>query len=1163
MSEPGRWSAEGNARRRELLARLLALEGSSRERELDALTAGDAALRDDLVALLRAAEADDDDGPPRDALGHLVVSGAAETLGAAPAPPREVGTWTVLEKLGEGGMGVVWKARQRRPSRLAALKFLRLASATPDARRRLELEAEVLAQLQHPAIAQLYEVGSLDGPGGPQPYLAMELVEGEPLDGWVEKRGVPRAERLRLFLDLCAAVEHAHARGVIHRDLKPSNVLVREDGQLKVLDFGIARVVGAQAPGATPGTRGDAVLGTLAYMSPERLAGAPADTRSDVYALGAILHELLSGRLPLDVAGDPLPRALERIATEDPPRLGTLDPSLSGDLETIVATALAKEPARRYGTAAALADDVRRHLAHQPVRARAPSAWYVMSRFARRHRTVVSVLLVAAAGLVSATVLALAAARRADRERVGAERARATADAVADRAERDAYRARLAAAGLELETGDARAAVASLEAAPRARRGWEWDHFAARADESLRTFGSTSEAVLDAAFAEDADHVVLVVRARAGSTPARVRTVRWRDGTVVSERATMGAALLSADGTTVAESDEHERAVLLTRDGTPVGTWSSPDVGASVRPIATAPDGSGAVFVAATDPPRPRTVHVLRRGANEAQLLGKSGTYAALGPRCRHVVWLGRPNTWALSDLATGQRAWLELGPSVVRPLAFAFDADGRRLIAATSRSWLLWDVDAPDRPDVGPEAAGAFHGAALDTARGRATLVSRNGAVRVFDLARREQLRSVGGQGEVPGGMPCLVRPSRDGRLLLTSDGSGYVRLWDDVGAGATTEPDAHVGYVYAVATSPDGTRVASVGWDGRVVTTDVVSGRVVGRHVRPPGNLLLDVAWSPDGRRIAALEAPTTGEEHHVVLLDARTLTAVAAPIAVRLGTSLPFGGLFLRHLAYVPATGALFVARSDGLWTVPHGGTEARAAARAAPDAPWVRRSPQKTAVLAARGDLLVRVDGAGRLELRGGPDGDVVRVIETGVDDACELVLSADLSTAYLGTLSGRLVQVALGPGKVRAAPVVASGPLYAIALAPDGTRLFAGGEDGHVRVLTLPELETVAELRGHRSYVHALAVAAGGRVLVSGSGDNTVRLWTTLPRAARAAAAADGEQRRAAQAPRVEALLAGRGDPTAAADALEAAADLDRADRAAALDALVERTSPPR
>ncbi|MBK7876210.1 MAG: serine/threonine protein kinase [Planctomycetes bacterium] len=387
-------------RAEELFDAVCDLSRAERDAVLERECAGDAELRGQVERLLA-----------RDADAHALDRPVLELdRSAADAPlPDRIGRYAVLRVLGEGGMGSVYEALQDEPRRSVALKVMRAAASSKEHFARFRREARVLGALQHPGIAQVFEAGTgeLVVRGtvvGEVPFLAMELVRGEPLTRACERAALSIEGRLELFARIADAVAHAHAQGVVHRDLKPGNVLVVETTTTasgvrdhagaalapKVLDFGIARLVESEGE-ATLSTKTGQVLGTLAYMSPEQARGdgSLVDARADVWALGVILYELLAGRRPLELDGLPLATASRRIQEDEPRPLGALDAQLAGDLETIVGKALEKDPSRRYVDAAALAADVRRHLAHEPIAARPPSAIYVASKFARRNKALV------------------------------------------------------------------------------------------------------------------------------------------------------------------------------------------------------------------------------------------------------------------------------------------------------------------------------------------------------------------------------------------------------------------------------------------------------------------------------------------------------------------------------------------------------------------------------------------------------------------------------------------------------------------------------------------------------------------------------------------------------------------------------------------------------
>ncbi len=388
---------------------------------LDRACDGDAELRAAVEALLAA------DRTPAGALDEP----AAEPF------PDSIGGYRVRGVIGRGGMGIVYDAEQERPRRPVALKVMGVAS--PTLVRRFTYESEILGRLNHPGIAKVIEAGVADG----QPYFAMERIDGVPLTRFAADLALD--ETLVLLAAVADAVQYAHRHGVIHRDLKPANILVERDGTPKLLDFGIAKRLDADATRATLATQADQLLGTLPYMSPEQFDGT-ADARCDVYALGVIAYEAIAGHTPKDFAGKTLEEAIALATTGDPPRLGAVCAAARGDVETIVMTALERDPERRYGSAGEFAADLRRTLRDEPITARPPSARYQLAKLARRHRALCTGLGIALAAIIAGGVTsfvlylkkeeqrerAVLERQAADRERASAIAALAIAEARAE-----------------------------------------------------------------------------------------------------------------------------------------------------------------------------------------------------------------------------------------------------------------------------------------------------------------------------------------------------------------------------------------------------------------------------------------------------------------------------------------------------------------------------------------------------------------------------------------------------------------------------------------------------------------------------------------------------------------------------------------------------------
>jgi eukaryotic-like serine/threonine-protein kinase len=379
-----------------LLDELIDLDAAARATRLAQISASDGGLADELAQLLAQQPAIEQ---------SAFLDGAALPASEPTLAGQQIGNYTLERPLGHGGMGVVWLARRSdgRYEGRAAIKFLSLALFGPHGLDRFAREGTALARLTHPNIARLGDAGVT--PLG-QPYLVLEYIEGEPIDRWCDDHALDITARIRLFQQVLAAVAHAHGKLILHRDLKPSNILVTAEGQVKLLDFGIAKLLddGEGTRAMTELTQAAGRAFSPDYAAPEQVQGDEVTTATDVYTLGVLLHVLLTGRHPTSRATQTPVERLRSIIEADPPRPSEIVRALRGDLENILLKALRKSPAERYASVGALADDLQRFLTHEPVSARADSVAYQLGKFVRRHRAGVA----AAAGVLIASIVVAA-----------------------------------------------------------------------------------------------------------------------------------------------------------------------------------------------------------------------------------------------------------------------------------------------------------------------------------------------------------------------------------------------------------------------------------------------------------------------------------------------------------------------------------------------------------------------------------------------------------------------------------------------------------------------------------------------------------------------------------------------------------------------------------
>lgn len=986
-----------------------ALAGDARARFLKKRCDGDSRLRARLEMLLEAHDRQD---------GFLETPETGATLPLSEGGPSSdhlvgarIEQYEIRSLIGTGGMGRVYEAQQDDPRRLVALKVLRAGIASHQASRRFRHEAQVLGELRHPGIAQIYEAGVGEIGGGPragerQPFFAMELIRGRPIDTYVQECRIDPRGRLALLAKAADAVQHAHDKGIIHRDLKPGNILVDEFGQPKILDFGVARIVNPDIQ-VTMQTEAGQIVGTLAYMSPEQVTGKSEeqDPRSDVYSLGVVLYELIAGKAPYDLRGQTIPEAARVIREEEPSRLSSVDSRFRGDIETIVSKAMEKDKSRRYQTAAEFAADIRRYLGDEPLVARPASTFYRIRKYARRHKAAVGVMVALAVGLIGTATFAFFA-----------DRQRRIADHRADLLQREAYRANIAAARGALIDHDSASAMRYLEAAPPALRGWEWRWRRSLYTEpppihavppGLRCLGLAGDAIVYARGGE-----VFLFDMRTGRERHRVR--------LCEETPYWIAIAPSGDAVLVRREDAVELVSL------PSGAkrWSRALAGLTSFSERHTFTGDGRLLVVAD---RAAQVLVLDAASGKTvQALDCGGALitAAISPDGRIVLAERPTGDWVQFDRASGRVLC-----NTETDRAPLFSADGARFLAFIAPNFVARELRVHD-------AGNCRIITSIDVRRGALTATFRSNGATLATIEHATELTiREGSQGDVLALIRTPELPlggmeySRDGSLLAVSSQSGF-QAWDVLPSlNPIVVAWKFTGESHSQRRiSSDGRHVAVSNW-GSVTLLDAVRGgcawtrclpskqfgqlaispdsRSVAVCVDGPRVMLLAAAdgipratsdrldcgkivsmdWTPDGRRLVAAT-----DAHVVVVLDGQSLRPI--PGVVPVVTSLTGAWMTDDESGVVLCTGrdsltALLPDETGGDWRLQPRRLEGRIDATGA-----VAVAPARTHLAAS--------DAGGNVFVWQLPVGRVVARVAVSARGVSSLAFSRDGSRLAAGT-----------------------------------------------------------------------------------------------------------------------------------------------------------------
>jgi WD40 repeat protein len=1065
-----------------------------------------------------------------------LVELSGSSLPPAPAPHNRAAPtlpgYKIEGELGRGGMGVVYRAWQTLLNRPVALKVvLAGVQATPEQRVRFLAEAEVIAKLSHPNIVQVHDFGL----SGEQPFFALEFCAGGDLKSKLAGtplEGKPAAE---LVAQLADAMAHAHAKGIIHRDLKPQNILLfdsaqqnppRERGTFsfvpKITDFGLAK------QGDNGMTATGIVMGTPSYMAPEQAEGQKVGPLADVYALGAILYECVTGRAPF--VGPTAMNTMTLVVETEPIAPRQLNAQCPCDIETIVLKCLHKDPARRYESARALAEDLRRWLKGEPIVARPVGVMERATKWVRRNPAPTVAVVASLLGLIGTslalrhaqaeTARALANEQLAEAETKRAEAGEANAQAKAAEVTKALGLAadHLAVSNLQLAQfkyteGNLARAFELLNAVPRERRHFEWHYLQRQFTGSALTLRGHTRCVNSVSFSPDGtrlasgshDQTVRLWDARSGVELATlkghtswVESVRFSpdgtrlvsgdgDGMIKLWDAHSGAALLtlkghmrevnsvsfSPDGTYLASSG-HDDTVKLwdARNGVKLATLKGHT--SQVKSVCFSPDGTRLASAGGEVNLGVIKLWNLRSGAELATLTGHTGcvTSVAFSPDGTRLASGSYDETVRLWDARSGA-ALLTLDEHTHDVSSVSFSPDGTRLASADNFGAIkLWNAHSGAALTTLWGHTGTVNSVSFSPDGNQIVSAGQDCTVKLWDARLNTPGRTL--KGHVDRVLSGCFSP--DGKRIASASGDHTIKLWDAHSGAELATLKGHTGEVYSMSFSPDGTRIASADGYNTIKLWDARSGvelATLKGHTRA----IMSMSFSPDGTRLAGADW-----DKSIELWDTRS--------GEHLANFKVQDNAKPNSLSFSPDGNRLAVGRYHGKINLldAHTGEELATLQNHGYEVTSVSFSPDGTRLASASADQTVKLwdarSGAELATLKGhmrevtsvsfSPDG--TRLASASADQTVKLWDAH--SGTELATFKGH------------------TGTVYSVSFSPDGNQIVSTGADGTVKLWEGHQSGESTLLNGHNSPIHSVLFSPDGTRLATASDNHMVKLWDT-------------------------------------------------------------------